>query len=225
MDLANVIISGISAAVALVSAIVAGVSALRSREARRVAEEKRDEAVAAANQVASATDRIAAVQESRQTIEESAQASSVVLVLSEAQRGFSGWRVQNDSSQPVTNVAVRGTASAQIVVYRGSGPEHLTEYVEQTLGAHQQSRLMFRPTGSDAVHADGAEVELMVLRFTDARGQTVRRGSAVARSPPGGLVRNLHGTDYRALAFSPSGKAGGKAPRSDVVPAVDIRCR
>lgn len=182
VDLANVIISGISAAVALVSAIVAGVSALRSREARRVAEEKRDEAVAAANQVASATDRIAAVQESRQTIEESAQASSVVLVLSEAQRGFSGWRVQNDSSQPVTNVAVRGTASAQIVVYRGSGPEHLTEYVEQTLGAHQQSRLMFRPTSSDAVHADEAEVELMVLRFTDARGQTWERcGSQSAR--------------------------------------------
>lgn len=182
MDLANAIISGMSAFVAVASAIAAAVSAVRSRKSKEIAETKRDEAVAAAIKAASATDRIAAVQESRLTIEESAQASSVVLVLSEVQRGFSGWRVQNDSSQPVTNVAVRGAASAQIVVYRGSGPEHLTEYVEQTLGAQQQSRLMFRPTGSDAVHADGAEVELMVLRFTDARGQTWERcGSQSAR--------------------------------------------
>lgn len=57
VDRANVIISGISAAVALADAIVAGVSALCSREAKRIAEERRDEAVAAANKVAWRTRR------------------------------------------------------------------------------------------------------------------------------------------------------------------------
>lgn len=179
MDLANVIISGISAAVALGSAIVAGVSALRSREAKRIAEAKRDEAVQAAKDVASDVGRIATVQESRQraeearnTAEQSAQASSVLIVLSEVQRGFSGWKVHNESSQPVTNVVVSGLAGAQIVVYLGSGPEPRSEYVEPTVGAYQQSRLMFRPTGTDAVHADASEIERMALRFTDARQQT-----------------------------------------------------
>ncbi|BBX15220.1 hypothetical protein CRI77_22405 [Mycolicibacterium duvalii] len=179
MDLANVIISGISAAVAVGSAIVAGVSALRSREAKRIAEEKRDEAVQAAKDVASDVGRIATVQESRQraeearnTAEQSAQASSVLIVLSEVQRGFSGWKVHNESSQPVTNVVVSGVAGAQIVVYLGSGPEPRSEYVEPTVGAYKQSRLMFRPTGTDAVHADASEIERMALRFTDARQQT-----------------------------------------------------
>jgi hypothetical protein len=67
VDLANVIISGISAAVALVSAAVAGVSALRSRKAKEIAEPKRDEAVEAAKNVASGVDRLVRVQESRQT--------------------------------------------------------------------------------------------------------------------------------------------------------------
>jgi hypothetical protein len=84
---------------------VAGVSALRSREAKEIAEERADEAVKAAKTVASGVDRLARVHESRQTAEESAQASSVVLVLSEVQRGFSGWRVQNDGDRPVTNLA------------------------------------------------------------------------------------------------------------------------
>ncbi|MHA0288229.1 hypothetical protein ACXYX3_17485 [Mycobacterium sp. C3-094] len=179
MDLANVIISGVSAAVALGSAIAAGVSALRSREAKRIAEEKRDEAVQAAKDVASDVGRIATVQESRQraeearnTAEQSAQASSVLIVLSEVQRGFSGWKVHNESSQPVTNVVVSGLAGAQIVVYLGSEPEPRSEYVEPTVGAYQQSRLMFRPTGTDAVHADASEIERMALRFTDARQQT-----------------------------------------------------
>lgn len=178
MDLANVIISGISAAVALGSAIVAGVSALRSREAKRIAEEKRDEAVQAAKDVASDVGRIATVQESRQraeesryTAEQSAQASSVLIVLSEVQRGFSGWKVHNESSQPITNVVVSGVAGAQIVVYLGSGPEPRSEYVEPTVGANQRSRLMFRPTGTDAVHADASDIERMALRFTDARQQ------------------------------------------------------
>ena len=175
MDLANVVISGISAAVAVVSAIVAGVSALRSREAKSVAEKKRNEAVDAATEVASAVGRIATIQESRQTAAECAQASSVILVLSEVQRGFSGWRVQNDSDQPVTNVVVRGATGGKIVVYRGSGPEPLTEYAEHVLGAHQKSQLMFRPTDTDAVHATSSDVERMALRFTDARNQTWER--------------------------------------------------
>lgn len=125
--------------------------------------------------------RIAAVQESRQTSESSAQASSVVFVLSEIQRGFSGWKVQNDSDQPVTNVVVQGVAGAQIVVYKGSGPEPVPEYVEHTIGAHQQSQRMFRPTGSDAAQADGTEAGRMVLRFTDSRDQ---RWERVGSQPP-----------------------------------------
>ncbi|NGX07367.1 hypothetical protein [Mycobacteroides franklinii] len=183
MDLVNVIISGISAAVAVVSAVAAGVSALRSREAKRIAEEKRDEAVAAATKVASATDRIAAVQESRQIIESSAQASCIVIVLSEMQRGYSGWWVQNYSDQPVTDVVVRGTGGAQIVVYRGSGPESLREYPLHTLGARQHSKLAFRPTGVSAVHADPGEVERMALRFTDARGQIWERVGTQSPQP------------------------------------------
>jgi hypothetical protein len=174
VDLANVIISGTSAAVALVSAIVAGVSALCSREAKRIAEEKRDEAVAAANKVASATDRIAAVQESRRIAEESAQASSIVFVRSPVKGGRTGWRVQNDSGQPVTNVAVRSVTGAKIQVYDNELSQ-LIDYVEHTLGAHHQSQLMFRPTDSDGAQADPAEVQRMAVRFTDARGQTWER--------------------------------------------------
>lgn len=147
VDLANVIISGISAAVAVVSAIVAGVSALRSREAKEIAEKKRDEAVDAAVTVASATTRIAAVHGSRQATEAVAQASSVVVVIAKIQAGFSGWRVQNDSDQPVTNVAVRAADGGQIVVYRGSGTDHVPEYTEPVVGAHRHSEKMFRPTG------------------------------------------------------------------------------
>jgi len=177
----SAIFAGVSAVVALVSAVVAGVSALRSREAKRVAEKKRDEAVEAAKNVASGVDRLARVEESRQTAEESAQASSVVLVLSEVQRGFSGWRVQNDSDRPVTNVVVRDATGAQIVVYRGSGPEPLPEYAEETIGAHQQSRLMFRPTGANAAQADPSEVERMSLRFNDSRHQAWER---IGAQPP-----------------------------------------
>lgn len=170
--------AGVSAGVAIISAAVSGFAAWRSREAKNVAEKKRDEAVQAATDAASGIGRIATVQESRQTAAQSAQASSVVFVLSEVQRGFSGWRVQNDSDKPVTNVIVRGAAGAQIVVYRGSGPEQVPEYVEHTLGAHQQSRLMFRPTGIDAVHADPAEGERMSLQITDAQYKTwIRIGS------------------------------------------------
>jgi hypothetical protein len=41
---------------------------------------------------------------------------------------------------------------------------------------------MFRPTGTNAAQADPAEVERMVLRFTDAREQTWERiGTQAAR--------------------------------------------
>lgn len=167
----SAIFAGVSAAVALVSAIVSGMSALRSRQAKQVAEKKRDEAVEAAQNVASGVDRLVRVQESRQTVEQTAQASSVTIALSEVQRGFSGWKVHNDSGQPITNVVVSGVGGEQIVVYLGSGPEQRPEYVEPTVGAYQQSRLMFRPTGTDAVHADASDLERMALRFIDARQQ------------------------------------------------------
>ncbi len=174
METWKLIFAGISAGVALVSAIVSGVAAWRSRSAKKVAEAKRDEAVEAANKVASGVDRIAQVQESRQTADESAQASSVGFARSPVQGGRTGWRVQNDSDQPVTDVVVRSTTGAKIVVYNNDLPR-LTEYVEHTLGGHQQSQFMFRPTDSDAVRADPAELERMALRFTDARHQTWER--------------------------------------------------
>ena len=174
MELANVIISGISALVAVVSAIAAAVSALRSRKAKEIAETKRDEAVEAAKSVASSTGRIADVQESRETVEASAQAASVVFVRSVPQRGFSGWKVENYSDQPVTEVAVRSTTGAAIRVYNND-MEQLPEYVEHILGAHQQSHRMFRPTDAEGAQADPAETERMAVRFTDSRGQTWER--------------------------------------------------
>jgi hypothetical protein len=170
----SAIFAGVSAAVAVVSAILSGIAALRSRDAKKVAEQKRDEAVAAAQAMASGVGRIATVQESRLTAAESAQASGVVFVQSPIQGGRTGWRVQNDSEQPVTNVVVRSTTGAKIQVYNNDLTQ-LDEYVEHTLGAHQQSQLMFRPTDSEAVRADPAEVERMSLRFTDARHQTWER--------------------------------------------------
>lgn len=181
----SAVFAGVSAGVAVISAGVSAVAAWRSRDAKRVAEKKRNEAVEAAQNVASGIDRLALVQESRQTAEASAQASSVVFVRSEIQRGFSGWLVQNDSDRPVTNVAVRSTAGAKIVVYHGSGPDHLPEYVEHTVGAHQQSRLTFRPAGSDSAHADDSEAERMSLRFTDARGQEWERIGSQGAQPVG----------------------------------------
>jgi hypothetical protein len=175
----SVIFAGVSAAVALVSAIASGVAAWRSREAKRVAEEKRDEAVAAANKVATG-DRIAQVHESRQTADESSQASSVVFVQSPVKGGRTGWRVQNDSDQPVTKVAVSSATGAKIQVYNNDLSQ-LTEYVEHTLGGRQQSQLMFRPTDSDGAQADPAEVERMAVRFTNARRQTWER---IGSQPP-----------------------------------------
>lgn len=174
MDLANVIISGISALVAVASAIAAAVSAVRSRKSKEIAETKRDEAVAAATKAASATDRIAAVQESRRTAEESAQASSVVFVRSKTLGNRTGWRVHNDSDQPVRNVAVRSTAGAMIQVYNNN-LDRLSEHVEHNLGAHQQSQLMFRPTDGEGLRPDPSEVERMAVRFTDAREQIWER--------------------------------------------------
>lgn len=68
-------------------------------------------------------------------------------------------------------MVVSGVGGEQIVVYLGSGPEQRPEYVEPTVGAYQRSRLMFRPTGTDAVHADATHLERMALQFTDARQQ------------------------------------------------------
>jgi len=79
------------------------------------------------------------VQESRQTAAELAQASSVVSVRSPIQGGRTGWRVQKDSDQPVTNVVVHSTTGAKIQVYNNDLTQ-LSEYVEHTLGAHQRSR-------------------------------------------------------------------------------------
>lgn len=179
------IFAGVSAGVALVSAIAAGIAAFRSRSAQRVAEKKRDEAVEAATKVANGVDRIARVQESRQTADESAQASSVVFVRSPAHGGRTGWRVQNDSDQPVTNVVVRSATGAKIQVYNNDLSQ-LTEYVEHMLGGHQQSQFMFRPTDSDAVHADPAEVERVSLRFIDARLQMWER---IGSQPPQRVYR------------------------------------
>lgn len=170
----SAIFAGVSATVAAVSAVVAAVAAVRSKRAKNVAEQKRDEAVEAAKTVASGVGRIATVQESRQTAAESAQASSVVFVPSPIQGGRTGWRVQNDSDQPVTNVVVRSATGAKIQVYNNN-LDQLPEYVEHALGAHQHSQVMFRPTDSEAVRADPAEVERMSLRFTDARHQTWER--------------------------------------------------
>ncbi|WP_156664394.1 hypothetical protein [Mycobacterium sp. 852002-51613_SCH5001154] len=179
MDLANVVISGISAFVAVASAIAAAVSAVRSREAKRIAEEKRDEAVGAAIKAASATDRIAAVQESRLTVEDSAQAFSVVIVPAPIKGGRSGWHVLNDSDQPVTRVAVSSATGAKIQVYNNDLTQ-FEKYVEHTLAGHSHSQLRFRPTDADGARTDPAEVERMVLRFTDARNQTWERVGAQA---------------------------------------------
>lgn len=170
----SAIFAGVSATVAVVSAIVGGVAARRSRTAKKIAETKRDEAVAAAIKAASATDRIAAVQESRLTIEESAQAFSVVIVPAPIKGGRSGWQVLNDSDQPVTQVAVRSATDAKIQVYNNDLTQ-FEEYVEHALAGHSHSQLPFRPTDADAARADPAEVERMVLRFTDARNQTWER--------------------------------------------------
>lgn len=181
MDLANVIISGISAFVAVGSAIAAAVSAVRSRKSKEIAETKRDEAVGAAIKAASATDRLAAVQESRLTIEESAQAFSVVIVPAPIKGGRAGWHVLNDGDQPVTRVAVSSATGAKIQVYNNN-LDHLPEYVEHTLAGHSHSQIPFRPTDGDAgARADPTEVERMKLRFTDARNQTWER---VGTQPP-----------------------------------------
>lgn len=182
MDLANVIISGISAFVAVASAIAAAVSAFRSREAKRIAEEKRDEAVGAAIRAASATDRIAAVQESRLTMEESAQAYSVVIVPAPIVGGRSAWHVLNDSDQPVTRVAVSSGTGAKIQVYNNDLTQ-FEEYVEHTLAGRAHSQLRFRPTDADGAKADPAEVERMVLRFTDACNQRWERVGTQAPQP------------------------------------------
>lgn len=174
MDLANVIISGISAFVAVASAIAAAVSAVRSRTSKEIAETKRNEAVGAAIRAASAADRIAAVEESRLTIEESAQAFSVVVVPAPITGGRSGWHVLNDSDQPVTRVAVSSATGAKIVVYNNDLTQ-FEEYVEHTVAGHSNSQLRFRPTDTDGARADPAEVERMVLRFTDARNQRWER--------------------------------------------------
>lgn len=144
METWKLIFTGVSAGVALLSAIASAVAWWRSREAKKIAEQKRDEAVKAAQSVASATTRIADVQESFQTAEASAQASSVVFVRSVPQRGFSGWKVENYSDQPVTNVVVRSATGAKIRVYNND-MDQLPEYVEHILGARQQSHRMFRP--------------------------------------------------------------------------------
>ncbi|MEX3755541.1 hypothetical protein ABFW00_06830 [Mycobacteroides abscessus] len=185
MDLANVIISGISAAVALVSAIVAAISALRSREAKRIAEEKRDEAVTAATKVASATDRIAAVQESRQIAEASAQASSIVIVQAPIRGGRSGWHVQNGSDQPITQVAVSSTTGAKIQIYNNDLTQ-FEEYLEPTVSGYAHSQWPFRAIDSEAAKADPAEVERFVLRFTDARRQ---RWERIGSQPPEAVER------------------------------------
>lgn len=175
MDKWNVIFAGVSAGVALLSAIAAAVSAVLSRSAKREAEEKRDEAVAAAKNVATGVGRLVQMQESRDAVEVSAQAYGVVFELSEVQRGFTGWRVRNDSDQPVTDVIVRGATGSPIVVYRGSGPDSVPEHREHALSAHQQSQFMFRPTGTTAAQTNPAEADLMAVQFTDTRNQTWER--------------------------------------------------
>lgn len=160
---------------ALVSAILFGVSALRSRQAKQ-------EAIEAAQHVASGVARLAQVQGSRQAAEQTAQASSVTIARSQVQHGRSGWRVDNGSDQPITDVEVSGVGGEQILLYLGSGPEQRPKYVEPTVGAHQQSQWMFRPTGTAAVHADDSDLERMALRFTDARNQTWEKiGTAPVR--------------------------------------------
>lgn len=181
MDIANVIISGISALVALVSAVVAGVSALRSREAKQIAEQKRDEAVAAASKVATATGRIADVQEQRQTAEASAQASSIVIVSAPISGGGrAGWQVHNGSAQPVTQVAVSTATGAQIQVY-DNDLTRFEEYIEHTLAGQSRSQLSFRPTDADGARIDPAEVGRIVLRFTDTHNQ---RWERIGTAPP-----------------------------------------
>jgi hypothetical protein len=170
----KLIFTGVSAVVALLSAIASAVAWWRSREAKVVAERKRDEAVDAATRVAAAADRIAEVQESRKTAEESTQASSVVFVRSITVGNRNGWRVHNDSDQPVRNVSVRSTAGAMIQVYNNN-LDRMSEYVEHNLGAHQQSQLCFRLTDGEGLRPDASEVERMAVRFTDAREQTWER--------------------------------------------------
>ena len=129
--------------------------------------------------------RIADVEESRQTTQterdESAQAQRVGFVPSPVQRGRTGWRIKNDSDVSVSAVEVRTTTGAMIVVYRGSGPDHQYHYFEPVLGAHQSSQLMFRPADSDQAATDSSEVELMTVRFADARNHVWER---VGSLPP-----------------------------------------
>lgn len=188
VDLANVVISGISAVVAVASAIASGLAWLRSRDARDEAEKQRNQAVAASIKAASAIDRIAAVQESQLTIEESAQAFSVVIVPAENWQDRVGWHVLNDSDQPVTQVGVRSATGAKIKTYNNDLTEY-DEYVEPTLARQARSQLSFRPTDGEGPKGRPEEIETMVLRFTDARRQTWER---VGSQPPQRLNPSTH---------------------------------
>jgi hypothetical protein len=179
----SAVFAGISATVAAGSAVGSWVSARRSRSAKTDAENKRDEAVTAAQAAADALRSIATTQETAQIEMESAQAARVGFVPSPVGRGRTGWRVQNDSDAPITAVEVSTTTSAKIVVYRGSGPDNQDHYDEPVISAGQTTPRMFRPADSDAAAANPAEVERMIVRFTDARGQRWERTGSQAPQP------------------------------------------
>lgn len=150
------------------------ISERRAKASADRADEKRDEAVGAAIKVASATNRLADLHASRMTAEESAQAYSVAIVEAPIKGGRSGWHVQNDSDQPITEVGVSTTTGAKIQVYNND-LKQFAEYRERTLSAGAHSQLPFRPADTQAVRLDPAECDRMVLRFTDARGQRWER--------------------------------------------------
>jgi hypothetical protein len=184
----SAIAAAVSAAVAVGSAIGALIAARRSRSDKKQAETRANEALKASQAVAAAVGRIAEAQEShqtsvesRQTAADSVQAVRVGFVPSPVQRGRTGWRIKNDSDDPVTSVDIRTTTGAKIVVYRGSGPDHEDHYGEPVLSAHQTTQMMFRPADSDAAAADPSEIERMRVRFTDARDQVWER---IGSQPP-----------------------------------------
>ncbi len=176
----SAIAAGVSATVALVSAVVAAVSAVHSRAAKREAEQRASEAVRAAQSVATDVGRIARIQETRQHRDTSAQAEQVAFTPSPVMGGRTGWRISNDSGSSISNVRVRSTTGAQIVVYHGSGPEPTPEHVEAVIGAHQPSQFMFRP---EKVVDDLPEIDQMAVAFTDARDQRWRRTGSQAPRP------------------------------------------
>ena len=123
----------------------------------------------AASAVAGGIARMEALQASRHAAEEASQAQKVAIALAPVVGGRPGWEVRNDSDGPISSIEVRTTNEQQVVVYHGYGPEWQDYYEAGPIAAHQASQFTFRPAdGKSGGTPDPAEVNRLVLRFTDA---------------------------------------------------------